>query len=42
MGSFNTLGDCDGATQSERRRLFPVTAFDIVSMVSRQDLQPLL
>ena len=35
------MGDCAGATQSECRRLFPVTAFDLVIMVSLQNLQPL-
>ena len=34
------MGDCDGVTQSERRWSFPVTAFDVVSMVSRQEVQP--
>ena len=37
-----TMGVCDGATQSERWWSFPVTAFDVVSMDSRGDLQPLL
>ena len=36
------MGDCDGATESERQRSFPVTAFLIISKVSPQDLQPLL
>ena len=35
------MGDCDGAMQSEQRWLFPVTDFDVVSMVPRQDLTPL-
>ena len=29
------MGNCDGATQSECQWLFPVTDFDIISMVSR-------
>ena len=32
------MGDCDGVTQSERRRLFPVTVFDVIAMVSPPDL----
>ena len=36
------MRDFDRATQSERRWSFPVTAFHVISMVSRQDLQPLL
>ena len=35
------MGDCDRATQSDHQSSFPVTVFDVVSMVSRRDLQPL-
>ena len=35
------MGDCDRATQYARQRSFPVTAFDLVTMVSLRDLQPL-
>ena len=35
------MGDCDGATQLERQRSFLVTAFDLVTMGSLRDLQPL-
>ena len=34
-----TLGDCDGATQSEPWWSFLLTAFHVISMVSLQDLQ---
>ena len=36
------MGDCVGATQHVHQRTFPVTAFDLVTMVSLQDLQSLL
>ena len=36
------MGDCDGGTQSECRRSFPVIAFDLVAMVSLRDLQFIL
>ena len=39
--NVNSMGDCDGATQSERRRWFPVTTFQVISMVSMRHLQPL-
>ena len=41
LSNVNSMGDCDQATQSERRRSFPVRAFDLVTMVSLRDLQPL-
>ena len=40
--TFNSMGDCDGATHYVRQRSFPMTAFDLVTMVSLRDLQPLL
>ena len=34
LSNVNSLGDCDGATQSERRRSLPVTAFHVISAVN--------
>ena len=39
--NVNSMGDCDGVTQYVCQRSFPVTAFDLVTMVSLPDLQPL-
>ena len=41
LSNVNFMGDCDGATQYACQRSFPVTAFDLVTMVSLRDLQPL-
>ena len=38
---MNSLGKCEEETHSERQWSFLVTAFDVVSMVSMADLQPL-
>ena len=37
LSNVNSMGDCDGAIQSERQRLFPLIAFDLANMVSLQD-----
>ena len=41
LSNVNSMGDCDGATQSECRWSFLVTAFHVIPWFECRDVHPL-